>query len=263
MRSWLIILGRAVQEEGSQAAVARKLGLSPATISQVLSGTYQSSTEAVADKVLKIYGGKNMTEETIPNGYKRNAAGHLVPLESIKEIDLARDSLVAEIIKKGNQVSAQLAAFKASLAGDLQAFLELSAEKYGAKLGGVKGNVTICSFDGRYQVMRAIADQLTFDERLQAAKALIDECLREWTKDSGPEIRALIDEAFQVDKKGRVNTKRILGLRKLKIDHPKWLAAMEAISDAVQVVGSCTYFRLYERDQNGNYQQIPMDLSSV
>lgn len=263
MRGWLITLGKAVQIEGSQAAVARKLGLSAATISQVLSGTYSSSAEAVANKVLEIYGGKKMTEETIPDGYKQDAQGRLVPLESIKEIDLARDSLVTEIIKKANQLSAQITAFKAGLSADLQAFMELSAEKYGAKLGGVKGNVTITSYDGRYQVLRAIADQLTFDERLQAAKSLIDECLREWTKDSGSEIRTLINEAFQVDKKGRVNTKRILGLRKLKIDHPKWLAAMEAISDAVQVVGSCTYFRLYERDEQGNYQQIPMDLSSV
>lgn len=263
MRSWLITLNKAVQLEGSQAAVARKLGLSAATISQVLSGTYSSSTEAVAQKVLEIYGGKTMAEENTPDGYKRDAQGRLVPLESIKEIDLARDALVAEVIKKANQVSAQLTSFKASLAADLQAFLELSAEKYGAKMGGVKGNVTITSYDGKYQVMRAIADQLIFDERLQAAKELIDDCLREWTRDSGAEIRALINDAFQVDKKGRVNTKRILGLRKLKIDHPKWLQAMEAISDAVQVVGSCTYYRLYERDANGNYQQIPLDLSSV
>lgn len=263
MRSWLILLAKAVQAEGSQAAVARKLGYAASTISQILSNTYGGGTEAIATKVMEVYGKMEKQETAVPDGYKIDAAGRLVPIESIKEIDLARDALVQEIIKKANQVSAQLGAFRAQLADDLQAFLELSAEKYGAKMGGVKGNVTLTSYDGRYQILRAVSDHLAFDERLQAAKELIDNCLRRWTRDSRPEIRALIDQAFQVDKKGRVNAKRILSLRQLNIEDEQWLRAMEAIGDAVQVVGSCTYYRLYERDKNGNYQQIPMDLSSV
>ncbi|MFA5718577.1 MAG: DUF3164 family protein, partial [Desulfobulbaceae bacterium] len=106
-----------------------------------------------------------------------------------------------------------------------------------------------------------VSDQLDFNEKLQAAKSLIDECLREWTKDSRSEIRALIDQAFQVDKKGRINAKRILSLRQLKIDDPTWQRAMEAIADAVTVVGSRVYFRIYERDEHGNYRQIPLDFS--
>ncbi|MBV5329997.1 MAG: DUF3164 family protein, partial [Chlorobium sp.] len=91
--------------------------------------------------------------------------------------------------------------------------LDLSAEKYGVTLGGVKGNINLVSFDGRFKVLREVSERLDFDERLQAAKALIDECLREWTRDSGAEVRTLIEDAFQVDKKGRINTQRILGLR--------------------------------------------------
>ena len=119
------------------------------------------------------------------------------------------------------------------------------------------------SFDGKFKVIRAVADRIEFDERLQTAKALIDECLREWTKDSGAELRAIIDDAFQVDKKGRINSKRILSLRKLKIDNETWQRAMEAIGDAVTVTGSCTYFRFYERDERGQYQQVQLDFSGA
>ena len=66
-----------------------------------------------------------------------------------------------------------------------------------------------------------------------------------------------------MDKKGRINSKRILSLRKLKIEHPTWLKAMEAIGDAVTVTGSCTYFRFYERDERGQYQQVPLDFSGA
>lgn len=201
--------------------------------------------------------------EIIPDGYKKNAVGHLVPIASIKEDDLLRDKLVIELMGKARELSRQVGVFKAQMAADLQAFLDLSAEQYGAKLGGSKGNVTLTSFDGRYQIMRAVSDRIEFDEKLLAAKALIDECLREWTRDSGAELRALIESAFQVDSKGKINTKRILGLQRLNIEHEKWQRAMRAIKDAVQVVGSCTYFRLYERDGSGKQQQIPMDFSGI
>jgi len=57
---------------------------------------------------------------------------------------------------------------------DVGAFIQLSAEKYEVKVGGNKGNVSLLSFDGRYKIVRQVAENITFDERLQAAKALID-----------------------------------------------------------------------------------------
>lgn len=204
-----------------------------------------------------------MTKKQIPEGYMENGVGNLVPIESIKEIDLVRDKFVREVVAGAEKVNAMLTEFKQLVAGDIQAFLELSAEKYGADMGGTRGNVSLTSFDGQYKVLRAVADRLEFDERLQAAKSLIDDCLREWTKGSGSEIRALIDQAFQVDKKGKINAKRIISLRQLKIEHPTWLRAMEAIGDAMTVTGSCTYYRVYERDERGEYQQIQLDFSGV
>ena len=125
-----------------------------------------------------------------------NAQGHLVPVSTIKPIDIARDSLVKELMAKAQALSKAIADFKLASFGDIAAFVELSAEQYGAKVGGKKGNVTLTSYDGRYKVQRAIQEHISFDERLQAAKALIDECITDWTQGSRPEIRALINDAF-------------------------------------------------------------------
>ena len=260
---WLNLLRKAVRVEGGQAAVGRKINYSAATISLVLGGNYNGSTDAIRDKVLEIYGEKAMNEKPVPEGYKRNAVGNLVPMERIKEIDLTRDEFVLGVIKKAEEISAKLAEFKTALSGDIQAFLELSAEKYGADLGGSRGNLSLTSFDGKYKVMRCVADRLEFNEQLQAAKELVDKCLREWTRDSDSKIRALIEQAFQTDKKDKINTKRVLALRQLKIEDETWQKAMEAIGDAITVTGSCTYFRVYERDDKGEYQQIQLDFSGV
>lgn len=200
----------------------------------------------------------------ITNDYKQDAKGRLVPLATIKPIDLARDQLVQEIVAKAKALNAALASFKSSVFADIGAFVELSVERYDTRLGGAKGNVTLVSFDGRFKVLRAIADTLTFDEGLQAAKALIDECVHEWTEGARSEIRALINDAFNVDKEGKISTGRILSLRRLDIQDEKWQRAMSALSDSVRVQCSRSYIRVYERvGDTDQYQAIPLDIAGV
>lgn len=196
--------------------------------------------------------------------YWQDAKGNLTPDEMVKEIDKERDALVREWIEKGKETSKMMRNFKDGVFGDIQAFAELSAEKYQAQIGGKKGNVTLLSYDGRYKIQRAINDHLQFDERIQAAKVLIDECLNEWSEGSRPELKALIERAFNVDKEGNLNTSRILGLRRVDIQDERWQNAMQAISESVQVVSSKAYVRLYERvGDTDEYVPIALDMAGV
>lgn len=196
--------------------------------------------------------------------YWRDAKGNLTPAELVKEIDKARDTLVHEWVERGRDLSKAISHFKEGIFGDVKAFIELSAEKYGAKVGGNKGNVTLFSYDGKYKIQRAINESLQFDERIQAAKVLIDECLNEWSEGSRPELKALIERAFNVDKEGNLNTSRILGLRRVEIQDSRWQNAMQAISESVQVVSSKAYVRLYERvGETDQYVPIALDVAGA
>ena len=196
--------------------------------------------------------------------YWRDAKGNLTPAELVKEIDKARDALVHEWVERGRDLSKAISHFKEGIFGDVQAFIELSAKKYGAKVGGNKGNVTLFSYDGKYKIQRAINESLQFDERIQAAKVLIDECLNEWSEGSRPELKALIERAFNVDKEGNLNTSRILGLRRVEIQDSRWQNAMQAISESVQVVSSKAYVRLYERvGETDQYVPIALDVAGA
>lgn len=201
---------------------------------------------------------------TIPAGYRKDAQGRLIPESMIKPIDAERDALVQALIAGAKVISKQIGDFKFKTFGDVGAFVQLSAEQYDTKLGGKKGNVTLYSFDGRYKVQVATADNIVFDERLQAAKALIDECIEEWSQGSRPEIKVLVQEAFQTDKEGNLNTGRILALRRLEIDDDRWQRAMKAIGESVQVVGSKQYIRFYERvGDTDQYAPISLDIAAV
>ncbi|MBK5145969.1 DUF3164 family protein [Budviciaceae bacterium BWR-B9] len=200
---------------------------------------------------------------TLPDGYWQDAKGYLVPESLIKPIDKARDSLVREIVINAKGVNKALSDFKAQSFGDIQAFVDLSIEEYDTRLGGKKGNLTLYSFDGRYKVQRAIQERIAFDERLQAARSLIDECVQEWTAGSGPEIKIIVEKAFAEDNEGNISTGRVLGLRRYDITDSRWLRAMEAIGESVQVVNSTSYIRVYERDNNGQYQPVSLDVAGV
>lgn len=203
------------------------------------------------------------TTET-PDGYWRDGTGRLVPVEAIKPIDRARDELVREILAKARAVSTDIKAFKDSVFEDIAAFVELSAEQYDVKLGGRKGNVTLLSFDGSIKVIRAMSETITFDERLQAAKALIDECFLDWTTGARTEIKALIDRAFEVDKEGKIRMGAVLSLRRVEIADERWKRAMKIIGEAVQVIGSKAYVRVYQRvGETDQWAPVALDVAGA
>lgn len=204
-----------------------------------------------------------MTQIQIPDGYMQDAQGRLVPVSMVKDVDKARHELVLDLVGKAKALRESMAAFLADAMGDVSAFAQLSAEQYGAKIGGDKGNITLVSYDGRFKVQRQVSEHLVFDERLQAAKALIDECISEWTEGSRDELKVLVGDAFQVDKEGRINTGRVLGLRRLNIADDRWRQAMQAVSDSLRVAGSKTYLRVYERGTDGKYLPIALDLAAM
>lgn len=195
--------------------------------------------------------------------YKKDAMGRLVPLHMISDYDLARDELVIEITSKAKALQHQMEEFKKAAMADINAFIALCGERFKVDLGGKKGNVTLRSYDGLYRINIAVAERMVFDERLIAAKTLIDQCIHRWTEGTGAEIRQLVEHAFQADRDGNISTVRVLSLLNLQIEDEEWQTAMVAIRESMQVSGTCTYLRLYQRKDGETYEQIPLDLAKV
>ncbi|MEI5604369.1 DUF3164 family protein, partial [Streptomyces brasiliscabiei] len=85
-----------------------------------------------------------------------------------------------------------------------------------------------------YKVQRSIGEHRVFDERIQAAKAKIDECIKRWSEGSSDQIKALVDLAFRVDKQGNIDVNQVLSLRQLNINDSDWIEAMDAIADSIK-----------------------------
>lgn len=196
--------------------------------------------------------------------HMQDAKGKLVPVELIGAADRLEDETVRKIMAYAASLSAQIARFKGHTFEDLCSFEDLLAQEYGAAKGGAKGNKTFMSFDGCMKVQVQVSDFIDFGPQLQIAKTLIDECLNEWAEGSRPEIRAIVTRAFNTDKEGQINRSEIFMLMRLDIEDDRWKRAVEAIRDAMRIVGSKTYLRFYKRPSiDAAWEAVTVDLAKA
>jgi hypothetical protein len=193
-----------------------------------------------------------------------DAKGRLCPLHTIKPVDLARHDLITDRLDAAKILLGLLQEFKEQTFADISAFVDVSAAEYEVKMGGVKGNLMLVNHNETRKIKIAIQDRITFDERLQVAKQLFDELINEHSDGLDDVIATLISQVFSVDKAGKVDTRKVLELRRYNIKHPKWLLAMEAINDSIKVSGSKSYIQMYERDTpEDEWKGVFLDLAKV
>ena len=81
---------------------------------------------------------KENAADKVPEGFMKDRKGRLVPVEIVEQHDFEMDEFVKKIVSKARRQQEQLRAFKVEAFDDCYAFLDLLAEKYGRKHGGLK-----------------------------------------------------------------------------------------------------------------------------
>ena len=80
--------------------------------------------------------------------------------------------------------------------------------------------------------------------------------------DSAADLKTIVTGAFTlVD--GKLRVSEILRLRSYKINNTTWNEAMQIINDAILVISSKKQIRLYERNEQGEYIAIPLDIAAL
>lgn len=202
--------------------------------------------------------------QTVPDGFMQDSRGRLVPEANVRPSDKLQDDLVRRLHREAEPVRQFMMDFKRLCFTEIHAFLDLVAEQYSTKLGSDKGNVTLTSYDGTLRVTVAVGNVISFGPEIQAAQTLIHGCLNRWSEGANANLKAVVLDAFDVDKQGSMNVGKILALRRLEIDDEEWQRGMQAISDSVRVDVTKDYVRLHRRPSpDAKWELVTFDLSKL
>ena len=202
--------------------------------------------------------------QTVPDGFMQDSRGRLVPEANVRPSDKLQDELVRRLHREAEPVRQFMMDFKRLCFTEIHAFLDLVAEQYSTKLGSDKGNVTLTSYDGTLRVTVAVGNVISFGPEIQPAQTLIHSCLNRWSEGANSNLKAVVLDAFDVDKQGSMNVGKILALRRLEIDDEEWQRGMQAISDSVRVDVTKDYVRLHRRPSpDAKWELVMFDLSKL
>ncbi|MFT8464646.1 MULTISPECIES: DUF3164 family protein [Acetobacter] len=205
-----------------------------------------------------------MTMQTVPDGFMQDSRGRMVPEANVRPSDKLQDELVRRLHREAEPVRQFMMDFKRLCFTEIHAFLDLVAEQYSTKIGSDKGNVTLTSYDGTLRVTVAVGNVISFGPEIKPAKTLVDNCLSRWSEGANANLKAVVLDAFDVDRQGSMNVGKILALRRLDIDDDEWKRAMLAISDSVRVDVTKDYVRLHRRPSpDAKWELVTFDLSKL
>jgi hypothetical protein len=183
------------------------------------------------------------------------------PESSIKPEHLLQDELARKVYGGAVSVNASMSRFKSHTLSEIQAYLDLLAEKYGAKKVALEDGVApIRSLDGRYEISVTPARKAVATPEVSAAKSLLDDWLSETS--AGEPLAGIIRDAFGLGEGGALRVSELLRLQRRNVDHPKWIEAMDLLRRGMEVVCDGIAIRCYEI-RDGEKVMIPLRMSRV
>jgi hypothetical protein len=189
-----------------------------------------------------------------------DAQGREIPIKVVNQDILDKDSVVNKAMEQALKLQERIIHDKQKIIGIIEDYLSDVARRNGLQW---KGNALLINFNEQYKIEIRYRERIQFGIELQLAKQKIDECLKRWSSDSNDNLKAIITEAFQVDKKGEIAKYRILSLRRYKIKDATWHEAMELIDKAILVTSTKQYVVFYVKDEHGNFQKVVLNFSSL
>lgn len=196
------------------------------------------------------------TEKTMTD-----SQGQTVPLKYVKQYDRERDRLAKRCLKRFQDARTILEEVYTTTLEDIEKLEEL-AGKDGKQLGGVKGNLQFCSFDGLIQVYRMARYEIRFDERLQVARDLIYGVIDAKAQGLDEDLAGLIRQIFEPNAEGMLSQSRVMGLFRFKVKSPDWARAMDLIRESIGTKRGKTLIGVQVKPgREGEWQPILLDIA--
>lgn len=192
-----------------------------------------------------------------------NSRGNPIPPKVIDPVIKREDYKTFTLLKK----AAKGFKYLFDLRDDIQAAIDdlcKFAGKKGKTIVSKNGYITLTDYAHNFKIEINSQDITDFNMALlQSAKEKFDKCVQKWSQDARPELILLISDAFDVNKRGRINKTKLFELLAISINDKDWQAAQEYLRNSIFSDRTKTYMRFYIRDKKRKWHYLPLDFSKI
>jgi hypothetical protein len=189
--------------------------------------------------------------------------GQEVPAAYVPAIEKEKTRVVERHMARALKLEKALADFKSDLYQDCDALYDKMRLDANVATRSKKGGFTLTTFSKELKIEFSIDERITFDDHINLAQekffAYRDMKIE---KTGDKEVSEMISHAFRV-RKGKLDTASVLGLMSWNIKHALWQEGVELLKKAISRNVTKRYVQLYQRDAEGEYRTVILNISSI
>lgn len=205
------------------------------------------------------------TKQTSKDQFWKDEQGVLIPYSRTTAYERFCERKSNQLLSQAVKVHDQLTALKALVhEASTEAYIQFMDEN-NVDAKNRKGNLTWYNFDRSIKIEVSVKDKITFDEiGIAACKEKLDVFLDSNISSGDDMIKRMVMDAFETSR-GNLDAKKVLSLLKYRksVKNDNFQKAMELLENAIRYPESKTYFRIWAKNAEGEYQNIDLNFSSV
>lgn len=191
-------------------------------------------------------------------------SGTQIPFNRLTKLEVMNEAELAKIVKGATRINAQLNTFKENVAATCNKLVkEFMLSKKVNSIG--KGNVTLFNFDRTIRLSLDINDRIEFDDiTMKACKEKFEEFLTDNIDEKQAFVKDMIRDAFSTSR-GKLDSKKVMSLMKYetRIKDETYQAAIMLLKESIRRPDSKSYYRVSVKNEEGEFQAIDLNFSSI
>ena len=202
--------------------------------------------------------------QTSKNAVWKDETGMEIPYNRITPLERMKEKSAQSILVSAVKLNKNLTEFKATIRKLCDEVFTQAMSQNGTQKA-TKGNFTWYNFDRSIKIEVSISDRIQFDDlNIKSAKALFDEFLNDSIDPKIEFVKELVNDAFSTSH-NNLDPKKVMSLLKYrsKIADARYQEAIRLIEEGIRRPDSKVYFRIWQKDEEGKYQNIDLNLSSI
>ncbi|TSE02804.1 DUF3164 family protein [Aquimarina algiphila] len=204
-------------------------------------------------------------KQTSKDKFWYDESGQAIPYNRTTKTERLMERRSSQLLKDAEGIHHKLSDFKANINLICREVYETFMKDKGLIQENRKGNFTWFNFNRTIKIEVSVTDRIEFDDlTIQAAKEKFHQFLDTNISSNDEFIKQMVLDAFETSK-GKLDTRKVFDLirYKTKIKKPLFQQAVQLLQESIRRPESRTYFRVWLKDENGKYNNVDLNFSSI